>query len=201
MSSSDPMLTEAQHAKLKLYELLLLKWQHRFNLVGSSTLSQIPVRHFRDSSQLLPLAGPWERWIDIGSGAGFPGMVVAILSPTKHVHMVEADKRKASFLAEVSRETGVRVHLHVGRIERILPDLVQKTHFDIVSARALAPLKDLLRLADPVLKHGGRGLFLKGKDLEPELTEAELTSKFRYDLIDSVTERGAKVVIVHGLRP
>jgi 16S rRNA (guanine527-N7)-methyltransferase len=193
-------LTEEQRFRLQIYESLLIKWQKRLNLVAPSTVSNIWHRHFEDSLQLLPLAGHWRRWVDIGSGAGFPGMVVAVMSPSQEVHLVESDKRKASFLAEVSRETGAGVHIHAERIEMALPGLVGSLHFDVISARALAPLGKLLRYAEPVLQQGARGLFLKGKELAGELTDSSVGDTFSYELVNSATERHAKIVVVRYLK-
>jgi 16S rRNA (guanine527-N7)-methyltransferase len=197
--SSDDGLSQAidatTNAKLEIYQSLLIKWQKTLNLVGPSTLGQLWRRHFMDSVQLLPLAGHWEEWVDIGSGAGFPGMVVAIMASGRNVHLIESDKRKASFLREVSRETSTKVFVHVGRIEHILPELASQVRLDIISARALAPMCDLLRYAEPVLRRGGRGLFLKGKELSLELTDASVRDSLECELVNSVTERGAKVVI------
>ncbi|MCW2274122.1 16S rRNA (guanine(527)-N(7))-methyltransferase RsmG [Rhodoblastus acidophilus] len=193
-------LTAEQIAKLKIYESLLAKWQRRLNLVARSTISQIWPRHFEDSLQLLPLAGNWRRWVDIGSGAGFPGMVIAIMSPSQEVHLVESDRRKAAFLGEVSRETDARAYIHVDRIERALPELATSLNFDIISARALAPIGDLLRYAEPVLQKGARGLFLKGKELARELTDSPVNDTFSYELVNSATERDAKIVVVHHLK-
>lgn len=198
-ASSSVELTEEQSTRLKIYKSLLLKWQKGLNLVAPSTVPYIWHRHIEDSLQLLPLADPWYRWVDIGSGAGFPGMVIAIMSPRREVHLIESDKRKASFLAEVSRETGARTHIHVDRIERALPELVETLHFDIISARALARIADLLRYAEPVLRQGARGLFLKGKELKGELTDSILGDTFSYELVNSATERDAKIVVVHCL--
>lgn len=192
-------LSEEQRARLKIYEALLVKWQKGLNLVSRATMSQIWRRHFEDSLQLLPLADPWRRWVDIGSGAGFPGMVVAIMSPNREVHLVESDKRKASFLAEVSRETGILTHIHVQRIERVLPNLAQSLAFDVISARALAPMRDLLSYAEPVLRQGARGLFLKGKELSAELTDSCVRDTFSCELVNSATECGAKIVVVRCL--
>jgi 16S rRNA (guanine527-N7)-methyltransferase len=192
-------LTEEQRSRLRIYEALLVKWQKGLNLVAPSTVPQIWHRHFEDSLQLLPLAGNWFRWVDIGSGAGFPGMVIAILSSRQEVHLIESDKRKASFLAEVSRETGTHTHIHAGRIERALPELVETFRFDIISARALAPMGDLLRYAGPALRQGARGLFLKGKELREELTDSVVGDTFSYELVNSATERDAKIVVVQCL--
>ena len=157
--------------RLKLYEALLLKWNRAINLVGKGTLSDPWRRHFLDSAQLLPLllevpADRPLRLADMGSGAGFPGLVLAIMG-AGDVHMIESDQRKAAFLREVSRETGTEAHIHCQRIEAVQPFAA-----DVVTARALAPLSDLLSYAHPFLVPGARCLFLKGKSARQELTEA-----------------------------
>jgi 16S rRNA (guanine527-N7)-methyltransferase len=194
-------LSDEQTAKLKVFEALLVKWQPRLNLVANSTMDQIWRRHILDSLQLVPLAGCWRRWIDIGSGAGFPGLVAAIAGPAASVvHLIESDRRKSAFLLEVSRETGAAVQVHADRIERILPKLVKAMQFDIISARALAPMDLLMRYAEPVLRSGGRGLFLKGKELAPELTNLEERDTFSFEIIPSVVELGANIVSVRSLK-
>lgn len=186
--------------RLEIYRSLLLKWQPRINLVGSGTLDDLWRRHFVDSLQLLKYAGAWKQWVDLGSGGGFPGLVIAISQnesePGSSVHLIELDKRKAAFLRDVSRETGASAEVHVGRIEQVLPDLADKVDFDIVSARALASFSKLLEYSWPVLKKGGLGLFLKGKGLEAELTEAHHNYSVNCKLEDSLTEFGARIVIV-----
>jgi 16S rRNA (guanine527-N7)-methyltransferase len=186
--------------KLAIYAELLQKWQKKINLVGSSTIGDLRARHFDDSLQLLPLAGAWRNWIDLGSGAGFPGMVIAIAAgdSEKKIHLIESDKRKAAFLREVSRETCANVEIHADRIERVLPELLSTTHFDIVSARALAPLEVLIGYARPILEKGGFGLFLKGKGLSNELTAAATDGSVNLDFIDSRTDIDAKIVVVRG---
>jgi 16S rRNA (guanine527-N7)-methyltransferase len=186
--------------RLAVYAELLFKWQKKINLVGSSTIGDVRARHFDDSLQLLPLAGVWQNWVDLGSGAGFPGLVIAIAAggAEKRVHLVESDKRKVAFLREVSRETHANVEIYVDRIERVLPELIATTHFDIVSARALAPLETLIGYARPILEKGGVGLFLKGKGLSSELTATATGGTLRLDFIDSRTDIDAKIVVVRG---
>jgi 16S rRNA (guanine527-N7)-methyltransferase len=177
--------------------ILLEKWQRKINLVGPSTISDLWRRHFADSLQLAPLAGGWTNWVDLGSGGGFPGLVVAIAADgDRSVHLIEADKRKAAFLREVSRETHARAIIHVGRIERVVPELSSQTQFDVVSARALAPLGVLLTYARPILEKGGVGLFLKGKGLADELTAARADVSLNFTFSQSLTDAEAKIVVV-----
>jgi 16S rRNA (guanine527-N7)-methyltransferase len=191
-------LTENERARLDIYSRLLVKWQAKINLIGPATIGDVWQRHFCDSMQLMPLAGDWTGWVDLGSGGGFPGMVIAVLSSDsgRSVHLIESDRRKAAFLREVSRETGAGAQVHVGRIENILPELSECVDFDIVSARALAPLAQLIAYAKPVLDKGAKGLFLKGKGVANELTAAVGDGSVSLELFDSQTEIDAKIVVV-----
>jgi len=157
----------ATMARLTAYAELLAKWQARINLIGPDTLPDLWHRHMLDSAQLLPLLPPGaKRLADLGSGAGFPGLVLAILG-APDVHLVESDARKAAFLREAARLTAAPVTVHVARAEALAPLAA-----DVVTARALAPLGKLLGWAAPHLAPGGVCLFLKGKGSEDELTEA-----------------------------
>jgi 16S rRNA (guanine527-N7)-methyltransferase len=190
----------ALRSRLDIYAELLRKWQMKINLVGPATLPELWVRHFEDSLQLLPIAGAWSHWVDLGSGGGFPGLVIALASngQRRTVHLVESDKRKAAFLREVSRETQTKVEIHVDRIETVLPKLVSQVHIDVVSARALAPLRDLIEYARPALEKGAVGLFLKGKALPSELTKLAPGASLDLTLVDSRTDSNAKIVVVRG---
>jgi 16S rRNA (guanine527-N7)-methyltransferase len=196
-------LSAATIERLRVYEDLLRKWQPKINLVSESTLADVWNRHFLDSFQLLALAGAWTRWVDLGSGAGFPGMVVAIANadPRRKVHLIEADKRKVAFLREVSRETKAPVEIHCGRVEAMLPGLCHRERFDIVSARGLAPLVDLFRLAAPALKSGALGMFLKGKDFATELTNLGALSNFECSVVVSQSDPCARVVLLRWNEP
>jgi 16S rRNA (guanine527-N7)-methyltransferase len=153
--------------RLRAYHDLLLKWQPKINLVGPVTVADAWRRHFLDSAQVFALLpGSASRLIDLGSGAGFPGLVLAILGALD-VHLVESDARKCAFLREAARAAGASVTVHNKRIEA-LGDL----QADVVTARALAPVGDLLRLGLPLLKEQGCFLFLKGRNVDAELTEA-----------------------------
>ena len=158
--------------RLQKYEGLLRRWNPKINLVSPNTLDHAWTRHFLDSAQLLSLAPQRARvWMDLGSGGGFPGAVVAIMAaeamPEMNVTLVEADQRKAAFLRAVSRETGVGFTVIPRRIEDVPP-----MNADVVSARALAPLRRLLAYAEPQLSSGGVALFPKGENVQSELDEA-----------------------------
>lgn len=158
--------------RLQKYEALLRRWNPKINLVSPTTLDHAWTRHFLDSAQLLSLAPQRARvWVDLGSGGGFPGAVVAIMAaeamPEMKVTLVEADQRKATFLRTVSRETGVGFTVLSRRIEDVPP-----MNADVVSARALAPLFRLLAYAESHLSSGGVALFPKGENVQSELDEA-----------------------------
>jgi len=151
---------------LRIYAETLVKWNKKVNLVSRSTIDGLWHRHFLDSAQLYPLFPPNSQvLIDLGSGAGFPGLVLAIMG-CPQVHMVEADRRKSEFLREVVRLTAAPAQIHNSRIEALEPFPV-----DIVTARALAPLPDLLSWAEPFMAPKSQCLFLKGRNVEDELTE------------------------------
>jgi 16S rRNA (guanine527-N7)-methyltransferase len=151
--------------RLSIYTELLVKWQARINLVGPATLADVWRRHMLDSAQLVALLPPGPV-LDLGSGAGFPGLVLGIMGAGP-VHLVESDRRKCAFLGEVARQTQARVVIHPQRIEALDPFPVAA-----ITARALAPLAKLLDLAAPFLASGVHCLFLKGRNSEHELTEA-----------------------------
>lgn len=158
-------------ARLQTYADLLIAWQRALNLVSASTLGDLWRRHMLDSVQLAPMIGPAQKVADLGSGAGFPGMVLAILAQEHRygpVVLVESDQRKCGFLREVRRATGVEVEIRPERIETAPP-----LGADVVTARALAPVSRLLELAQTHLVDGGRCLFLKGRQAEEELTQAQ----------------------------
>lgn len=152
-------------ARLRTYEALLRKWQPAINLVSKSSLDDLWRRHFLDSAQLLRFVPPGARTlVDLGSGAGFPGLVLAALG-MPGVHLVDSDARKCAFLREAARSLGVSVDIHHGRIEEAAPFIA-----DLVTARALAPLSDLLDLGERFIGPHTICLFLKGKGVDEELT-------------------------------
>src|SRR6266508_4117959 len=160
--------------RLARYAELLAHWQARTNLVAPSTLPTLWSRHFADSAQLCALAPEARLWLDLGSGAGFPGLVIAILqtgTPDFRMHLVESNRKKCAFLAEVARATKAPVDIHPMRVED-LADSAESLVPDVVSARALAPLPRLFGLAAPFFAGGTRGLFLKGHEAEAEVEAA-----------------------------
>jgi 16S rRNA (guanine527-N7)-methyltransferase len=161
------VLTEAQQAALEAYATLLARWNERINLVSPRDIPRLWERHIDDAAQLLPLIPPGTRRIaDLGSGAGLPGLIVAVLSGLD-THLVERDQRKAAFLREAARVTGAPATVHAADAAT-LPPLAA----DVVTARALAPLPVLLPLAIRHLAPGGACLFPKGATASAELTAA-----------------------------
>jgi 16S rRNA (guanine527-N7)-methyltransferase len=157
--------------RLEVYLGVLEKWQGTVNLVGGGSLKDPWRRHFLDSAQLIPLLPPTARVIcDIGSGAGFPGLVLAILDQDggREFHLVESNERKCAFLREASRVAKARAVIHNNRIEK-LPGISA----DLVTARAVAPLAKLIEYAISIVSKHGQCLFLKGKGWREELTEAK----------------------------
>jgi 16S rRNA (guanine527-N7)-methyltransferase len=173
-------------ARLKIYAALLTKWQRRMNLVGTATIPDLWRRHFWDSAQLARLLPSLDiDLLDFGSGAGFPGLVLAVMG-VRNVHLVEANTRKCAFLREVARETGVNIHIHNARIEDLTPWSV-----DVVTARALAPLSNLIEFSLPYMVPSSLCLFLKGKRFKDELTDAEKLCDIRvYTSKSSVDPEG-----------
>jgi 16S rRNA (guanine527-N7)-methyltransferase len=182
---------------LKIYQTLLETWQNKINLVSSSTLSHLWERHFEDSLQLLPLLPKTKATLlDLGSGAGFPGLVLSIVrGPILEVTLVESDLRKCLFLENVSRETFSSVKILRSRIES-LSDIKA----DIITARALAPLPRLLRYAHPLMKETSFCLFLKGEGVEKEIQEAKKNWEFDLEIIPSLTDCRGKILKISSLK-
>jgi len=178
-------------AKLEAYLALLATWQKAINLVGQSTLADPWRRHVLDCAQLarhLPTGRL--RLADLGSGAGLPGLVLAMLG-VPEVHLVESDKRKAQFLREAARRLTLdNVRVHAVRIETLTLEV------DVVTARALAPLIDLLSLATPLLAPGGRLLLLKGRTTEAELAAAAESWAIRVAVEPSVADPLGRVLVL-----
>jgi 16S rRNA (guanine527-N7)-methyltransferase len=189
-------------ARLDRFVALLIAWEEHTNLIARSTIPVIWTRHIADSLQLLALAPQAKVWADLGSGAGFPGLVLACAlaqSRGAEVHLVESIGKKAAFLREAVRVTGAPAIVHAMRIE----DFVDKApeSIEAVTARALAPLPKLLSLAYPLLKKGAVGLFLKGQDVGSELTAAAKYWKIQSDLVRSRTDQRAQILIAKAPEP
>ncbi|MBB3770565.1 16S rRNA (guanine527-N7)-methyltransferase [Angulomicrobium tetraedrale] len=181
---------------------LLEKWQRTINLVAPASLPRVWTRHVADSLQLVPLAGEARRWVDLGSGGGFPGLVVAAVLAERagaDVTLVESDTRKAAFLREAARIAELPVTVLPARIEQVAARIAAGV--EIVSARALAPLPRLLELAHPFLAQGAVGLFLKGQDVDNELTESAKSWRINSRIQESLTDRGGRILIVDAATP
>ncbi len=183
--------------RLSIYAELLKKWQRVINLVGAASLDDLWVRHFADSLQVSEALPEARRWIDLGSGAGFPGLVTAMKyadDAQARIHLIESDQRKCAFLREVSRETGARAIIHCDRIEKILPEFHES--IEAVSARALAPLPTLLGYAEKFIEAGAVGVFSKGQQVDAELTDSFTLSKYLITTMESKTCASGRLVIV-----
>jgi 16S rRNA (guanine527-N7)-methyltransferase len=175
-------------ARLDRYVELLREWQAKTNLVAPSTLPHLWTRHVADSLQLLALAPTGKTWIDLGSGGGFPGIVLACAleeTPGAMVHLVERNAKKAAFLREALRVTASPGIVHLSSIEDIVDRI--SGPIDCVTARALAPLHQLIGFAEPLVRKGAKALFLKGQDVEAELTETTKYWKIKPNLHSSRT--------------
>ena len=183
-------------ARLETFAALLVKWNRAINLVSRRDIGDLWRRHIWDSAQLLNLMPPppqdRQRIVaDLGSGAGFPGLIVAILGAGE-VHLFESDARKCAFLAEAIRVTKAAATVHNMRIEDI-PKRLPNFRADVVTARALAPLARLIELAAPVIEKSGICLFLKGQEAVSELTA---TSKLRNMHVEQLSSRTARSGII-----
>lgn len=182
--------------RLRVFVDLLLKWNARINLIGRSTEEEIQARHMADSLQILRFAPPaLRRWVDLGSGGGFPGLVVAAVLadtvPEAEVHLVESDQRKATFLREAARAMAVRVTVHAARIEAVPP-----LSADVLSARALAPLTRLCGFARRHLAPGGVAILPKGANWREELAQAKTDWNFRVGTHPSGTATESAILVL-----
>jgi 16S rRNA (guanine527-N7)-methyltransferase len=178
----------------------LLSWRQRMNLIGASTVPILWTRHIADSLQLLALAPQAKTWADLGSGAGFPGLVLACAladTPGVTVHLVESNGKKAAFLREAAKVTAVPAIIHAVRIVDFVNN--QTSGVEVVTARALAPLPELLSATYPLLKKGTIGLFPKGQDVEAELTAATKCWNIQSSLEASLTDPKARIVKITGI--
>jgi 16S rRNA (guanine527-N7)-methyltransferase len=204
MTKTSPILASDKAAALKLtpisretaarldaYIDLLVQWQAKTNLVASSTLPNLWTRHISDSLQLLTLAPSAKIWVDLGSGGGFPGVVLACAMaemPGAMVHLVERNAKKAAFLREALRITGAPGTVHLADIGDSVDSFAGRA--DCVTARAVAPLHQLIGFAEPLVGKGAKALFLKGQDVEAELTEATKYWNIKPRLHSSLTGQG-----------
>ncbi|MBI1203180.1 MAG: 16S rRNA (guanine(527)-N(7))-methyltransferase RsmG [Rhodopseudomonas sp.] len=186
--------------RLELYVELLLKWQQTTNLISPTTIPTIWTRHVADSLQLLAPAPDARIWVDFGSGGGFPAIPIACAlaeRPGAMVHLVESNGKKAAFLREAARITGAPAQVHAERVEKF--NQMPVNSVDVVSARALAPLKTLCDQAFPLIDSGAIGLFPKGLDVAAELTEAAKYWNIEATTVASKTSPEGCIVIVKKL--
>jgi len=192
-------------ALLTAYQALLGKWQKSVNLVGPSTLAQFWGRHAADSAQILAHAPAGaQTWLDLGSGAGFPGLVLAILLHGQEgaVHLAESDRKKVSFLRAVSRELGLTTTVHHMRIEALAADRpAALARVDVVTARALAALPDLAALMQPFFNSSTIALLHKGRDWQEELTACRQYWKLDWSAHASRTDAAARILEIRDLQP
>lgn len=188
----EPVLADVPREtrdRLAAYAALLRTWQARINLIGRATLDDLWRRHIADSAQLFQLLPPGTRvLVDLGSGAGFPGLVLAMMG-VPEVHLIESHARKAAFLREAARVTATPVQVHARRIEQVPPLAA-----DVVTARALAPLAALLDYAQPFLRPHTVCLFPKGRQADEELTAARKGWKMRAERIPSLTDPSGTIL-------
>jgi 16S rRNA (guanine527-N7)-methyltransferase len=188
-------------AKLQVFVDELLSRAPLINLIARSTIPNVWTRHVADSLQLLPLAPEARCWVDLGSGAGFPGLVIACALADREgatVHLVESTGKKAAFLRDMVERLRVPAVVHAVRIEDFGKNFREKP--DVVTARALAPLHELLGLAHPLLRGGARGLFPKGQDVDAELTQASKYWNIEASLVPSKTNADSRIVVVRKLQ-
>jgi len=187
--------SDHQTERLHIYAALLEKWQGAVNLVAPDTLPIIWQRHFADSAQLLRLIEVPAKCVDFGTGAGFPGMVLAIILADRgcEMHLVESNARKCAFLRNVARETATPVEIHNARIEEILARGTV-TNANVVMARGVAPLTRLIGLSEPLMAAGAAGVFPKGRRADAEVVEARKAWTFELRSHPSVTDSGGQVL-------
>ena len=187
--------SDAETAELERFRILLEEGSRRMNLVGPSALAEFWPRHAWDSAQLLPMLGDARTVADIGAGAGFPGVVLAVLlkrRPGAHVHLIESVAKRGRFLQEVVTELQLPATVHNARAEALDPPPA----VEVVTARACAPLPRLLEFAWPLLRSGARGLFLKGRAADEELAAARRAWRMTAHLVASRSDPTGRIVVV-----
>ena len=181
--------------RLEVFVAMLTKWNSAINLVSKSTLDDVWFRHVADSVQVFQHGSNARNWVDLGSGGGFPGAVVAILAaelaPDMKVTMVESDQRKAAFLRQSAQTLGLPTHIIASRIEAIDP-----MGADVVSARALAPLPQLCAFSKHHLAQNGTAIFLKGKGAAAEIAQARVDWSFDLESFPSTTDPSSVVLVL-----
>lgn len=183
--------------RLQAYGDLLVKWQAKINLVSNSTLDDLWTRHLLDSAQIYPyLPENCKTLVDIGCGAGFPGLVLAIMG-VEDVHLVDSDARKMAFVREAARVTETQVTIHNCRID----DLKESGFADVVTSRALANLEKLLSFSAQLRKPDGRCIFLKGRKAEEEIKDARKVWDFNCETEQSLSNPEGQILIIERMTP
>ncbi|MDB2407425.1 16S rRNA (guanine(527)-N(7))-methyltransferase RsmG [Jannaschia sp.] len=191
MMADSRVLTDVSRETLAQYVAMIRQWTARINLVASSSTEDIWTRHINDSARLAALCPNDDgTYLDLGSGAGLPGVVTAILRPSLHATLIESDQRKATFLRAVRRELGLTYNVITDRIEDAEPQRAST-----ISARALAPLTSLLNLAVPHARQDTTFLFLKGQAWRDEVHQAEIDWRFECDPVYNDNNSGPVLVV------
>jgi 16S rRNA (guanine527-N7)-methyltransferase len=195
-----PVVSRETTERLEAFEGLFRKWSAAINLASPATLADLWERHILDSAQLYSLAPSAQKWLDLGSGGGFPGVVLAILLKERagaSIDLVESNGKKAAFLRTAIAEASAPGRVHARRIESLWGEIQTP---DVITARALAPLPDLLSLAEPWLEAGATALFQKGRDYRREIDDSR--AAWDYDLIEhpSAIEVGSVILQISNVR-
>jgi 16S rRNA (guanine527-N7)-methyltransferase len=181
--------------RLSAFVDLLDRWRKKTNLIADSTFPTVWTRHIADSAQVLALAPEARRWLDMGSGAGFPGLVIAIQLagvPGAIVHCIESDQRKCAFLREAARATGAPAIIHAERVEAIEPESLGPV--DAVTARAFAPLPLTLKLARPWLERGAIAVFPRGESARDQIAALPEAGAYAIEMLPSAVDPKAKIL-------
>jgi 16S rRNA (guanine527-N7)-methyltransferase len=189
-------------SRLRKYVELLARWRMITSLISGKGFSQVWTRHLADCAQLLSYAPLARRWVDLGSGAGFPGMIIAILlaeAQGVEVHCIESDHRKCAFLREVARVTAAPVRVHAARIEML--DCSGISPVDVVTSRALAPLPRLVEFANLWLTSGAIGVFPRGRSQATQIEAFSFSSKFQVESFPSKFDPEARIVRIRSRAP
>ncbi|XDA98221.1 16S rRNA (guanine(527)-N(7))-methyltransferase RsmG [Sulfitobacter sp. LCG007] len=185
--------------RLEAYVDLIRKWNSRINLVSRSSLDDLWDRHIIDSAQIFELSHRADRWADLGSGGGLPGLVLAIMAleqdPARETILVDSDQRKCAFLRTVARELKLNATVLSERVETMDP-----LEANVLSARALAPLTQLMAFAERHLEPGGHAFFPKGRNWGAEVDDARREWRFDLQAHPSATDSGAAILEIRDLQ-
>jgi 16S rRNA (guanine527-N7)-methyltransferase len=181
--------------RLATYVDLLARWRKTTNLIAESTFPSVWIRHIADSAQLIAVAPGAKRWVDMGSGAGFPGLVIAIQLadvPDAIVHCIESDQRKCAFLREAVRITGAAAAIHATRVQAI--DVASLGAVDAVTARAFAPLPLTLKLARPWIERGAVGVFPRGESAKDQIAALPEAASYAIEAVPSLIDARSAIL-------